>query len=82
MNLDSEDTHTESKENKDKKNPWNDYVKYSGVAFQMLAVIGIFVWGGIKLDQVLNTSPLFVLILSFLGIFGSIYTLYRSLPKE
>ncbi len=60
-----------------------DYLKYSGLAFQMLAVIGVSVWAGIKLDEKFNNNnPLFVLILAFLGIFGSIYTLYRSLPKD
>lgn len=72
----------DSKDNNEGKNPWNDYIKYSGVAFQMVAVIGLCVWGGIKLDQKFDTNPLFILVLTFLGIFGSLYTLYRSLPKD
>ncbi|MDQ3392532.1 MAG: AtpZ/AtpI family protein [Bacteroidota bacterium] len=81
MNLDSKNKAYVPEENKDKKDPLNDYLKYSGIAFQMVAFIGICVWGGIKLDQQLDTNPLFIIILSFIGIFGSIYTLYRSLPK-
>ncbi|CAN5147605.1 hypothetical protein BH23BAC1_BH23BAC1_01790 [soil metagenome] len=61
----------------------NDYLKYTGLAFQMLAVIGLSVWAGLKLDQrFMGGKPIFLIILTFLGIFGSIYTLYRSLPKD
>jgi len=76
------DKYKETKGNDNGKNPWNDYIKYSGIAFQMVAVIGLCVWGGFKLDRHFGTNPLFILILTFLGIFGSIYTLYRSLPKD
>ncbi len=73
---------TDPNQSKD-KNPMLDYLKYSGLAFQMLAVIGVSVWAGIKLDEKFNNNnPLFVLILTFLGIFGTIYTLYSSLPKD
>ena len=65
------------------KNQLNSYLKYSGLAFQMMGVIGVSVWAGLKLDErFMGGKPVFLLILTFLGIFGSIYTLYRSLPKE
>lgn len=65
------------------KDQINDYLKYTGLAFQMLAVIGLSVWAGLKLDQrFMGGKPIFLIILTFLGIFGSIYTLYRSLPKD
>lgn len=65
------------------KSQINDYLKYSGLAFQMLGVIGVSVWVGLKLDErFMGGKPVFLIILTFLGIFGSIYTLYRSLPKD
>jgi F0F1-type ATP synthase assembly protein I len=65
------------------KNQANEYLKYTGLAFQMLAVIGVSVWAGLKLDEkFMGGKPVFLIILTFLGIFGSIYTLYRSLPKD
>lgn len=65
------------------KNQGNEYLKYTGLAFQMLAVIGVSVWAGLKLDEkFMGGKPVFLIILTFLGIFGSIYTLYRSLPKD
>lgn len=68
---------------KKEPNPMRDYLKYSGVAFQMLGVIGLSIWGGMKLDEKFNNGkPLFLLILTFLGIFGSLYGLYRSMPKS
>ncbi|MDQ3535480.1 MAG: AtpZ/AtpI family protein [Bacteroidota bacterium] len=81
MDKSSDSNNKELKKN-DGKNPLNDYMKYSGVAFQMVAVIGICVWGGIELDKKFQTNPLFIVVLTLIGIFGSIYTLYRSLPKE
>lgn len=80
--MNSAENNLEPKDKKEEKNPWNDYIKYSGIAFQMLAVIGLSAWGGIKLDEKFNSSPLFIILLTFIGIFGSIYTLYKSLPKE
>ena len=64
------------------QNPLKDYVKYSGLAFQMCFVIGLAVWGGMALDdKFMNGKPVFVLILAFVGIGASMYLLVKSLPK-
>lgn len=62
---------------KDKKSSVTNVVKYSGLAFQMIAVILIVLYGGIKLDEVSNMEfPLF----KFLGaIFGVVFALYFAL---
>ncbi len=60
----------------------NDYAKYSGIAFQMIAVIGLTVWGGIKLDKLAGfEKPVFTIILSLLGVFAAIYTAVKDFIK-
>jgi F0F1-type ATP synthase assembly protein I len=66
-----------------KLNQYNPYLKYSGLAVQLLAAIGICGWVGYKIDQWLNLKlPIFMLILGLLGFGGTIYQVYRSLNKE
>lgn len=35
----------------EKGNPLSSYAKYSGLAFQMIAIIGLGSYGGVKLDE-------------------------------
>jgi F0F1-type ATP synthase assembly protein I len=52
----------------------NNYAKYSNLAFQMIAVILIGVYGGIKLDQWLQMKfPVFTVVLSLAGTAIAIY---------
>jgi F0F1-type ATP synthase assembly protein I len=72
-----------------KKNPksqenkgLNDFGKYSGMAFQMLAIILITTWGGIQLDKLAKFhTPVFTIILSLLGVFAAIYTVLKDFIK-
>ncbi|MGB0880282.1 MAG: AtpZ/AtpI family protein [Polaribacter sp.] len=53
------------------KKPLNHFAKFSGLAFQMLVIIGIGVFLGTKLDQIFsNNYKLFTIIcsLAFIGI--------------
>jgi len=55
------------------------FAKYSGIAFQMLAIILLFVWGGSKLDEKFNDGEsLYVIILSVLGVFISLFISLRD----
>jgi len=57
----------------------NDYIKYAGIGFQMLAIIGIFTWVGVKLDERSSgKQPVFTAILSLLGVVVGIYTALRD----
>jgi F0F1-type ATP synthase assembly protein I len=59
-----------------------DFARYSGIAFQMIGIILITTWGGIKLDKIAGfEKPLFTIILSLLGVFAAIYTSVRDLLK-
>ncbi len=75
-------------QDKEKKpiNPENkglaNYAKYSGIAFQMIAIIGFTTWGGIKLDELAGTrNPVFTIILSLLGVFAAIYFAIKDFIK-
>jgi F0F1-type ATP synthase assembly protein I len=66
-----------------KLSQYNNYLKYSGLAVQLLATIGVCGWLGYKLDQWLELKyPVFMLILGFLGFGGIMYQVYRSINKE
>lgn len=67
-----------------KKQPLSDIGKYSAMTFQMAAIIGIGVWGGIKLDEYfgLKKFPAFTLGLSLLSIFAAMYFVIKDLIKK
>jgi F0F1-type ATP synthase assembly protein I len=65
-----------------KKKSLDNYTRYSSIAFQMLIIILIGVFGGIKLDEWLKLSvPVFTIVLSILAVILSIYTVTRDLLK-
>ncbi|OQX80721.1 MAG: hypothetical protein B6D61_01650 [Bacteroidetes bacterium 4484_249] len=68
---------------KQKKNYLNNYAKYSSIAFQMLAIILIGVWGGYKLDEWLDLKfPIFTVTLSLLSVIAAIYYVVKDLLKK
>ena len=65
-----------------KKKSLVSYTRYSSIAFQMLIIILIGVFGGIKLDEWLKlTVPVFTIILSILSVILAIYTVTKDLLK-
>ena len=74
--------HRNSKEtNPGNKEP-NNYARYSGLGIQMVVIILVTVWGGIKLDELFGfQSPVFTVILSLLGVFAAIYTAIKDFIK-
>lgn len=64
-----------------KKSPLYQYAVYSNLAFEMGAVIALGVFGGIKLDNYLDISPLFTIVCSLLAIALSLYLVIRSISK-
>ena len=51
----------------------NNFAKFSGIAFEMLGIIVLGVWGGLKLDAWLDTKPLLTVVLSLGGVAAAIY---------
>jgi len=71
---------------KNPKNPQNkgikDFARYSGMAFQMISIILVTVWGGVKLDKLTGWhTPVFTIVLSLLGVFAAIYTSLKDFIK-
>ena len=57
----------------------NDYLKYAGMGFQMLAIILILTWVGIKLDERSSgDKPLFTAFFALLGVVIGIYTILKD----
>jgi F0F1-type ATP synthase assembly protein I len=61
----------------------NDYAKYSSMAFQMIAVVLVCIWGGIQLDKLHAFKfPLFTVVLSIFSVFISLYLVLKDLLKK
>jgi F0F1-type ATP synthase assembly protein I len=55
------------------------YLKYSTMAFQMGATIGIFAYAGYRLDRhYMSRIPYFTIILSLIGVSISLYSVIRD----
>lgn len=60
-----------------------NYVKYTGVAFQMLAIIGLFTFIGYKIDEKRQSEKLlFTALFGVIGVGASLYQVIRSLNKN
>lgn len=56
----------------------NNYARYSGMAFEMLFIIALGVFAGIKLDHVLQSEPICSIICSLTGIAISFYVVIKD----
>ena len=73
-----------SKPKPDKQNrpPLESYARYSSLAFQMFAIIGLGIYGGVKLDQWLHLRfQVFTVLLSIISVGAAIYTAVKDLLK-
>ncbi len=65
-----------------KPRPSEAYLKYSTLAFQLLATLAFFGWLGYRLDNHLALPyPLFMLLFGLLAFAGWMYQLYRTLNR-
>jgi len=71
----------ESDQNNNKR-PVNNYLKFTGMGFQMLATIGLFTYAGYKIDESAHhTTKWVTAVLSLTGVFVSLYLVIRSLKE-
>jgi len=64
------------------ESPANGYLKYSGIGFQMIAIIGIFTYAGYKLDQAAGHQLKWATAaLSLTGVFISLYVVIKSVKR-
>jgi F0F1-type ATP synthase assembly protein I len=65
------------------KNNLKGYAKYSGIAFQMLIVILLGVFGGFKLDKYLEFRiPVFTIVGSIVSVSLAIYIAIKDVLKK
>ena len=58
------------------------FAKYSGIAFQMLATIGLSAWAGTWLDRHFRTqNPWWTIGLMLAGVLAALYQVIRGLTK-
>ncbi len=58
------------------------YAKYSNMGFQMLAIIGLGTYGGVKLDELISWKfPIFTIVLALLSVSIAIYVSIKDLLK-
>ncbi len=66
----------------DEKQALGSYAKYTGVAFQMMAIIGVSAFIGFKIDEYYDHKTQWVTALAcVLGVCLSIYQTIRQLKK-
>ncbi len=64
---------------KKKKQKFDDYIKYSSLAFQMVAIIFAGVFGGYKIDTIVNWDfPVFIVFLSLAGVCIAVYVAIKD----
>lgn len=65
--------------NSKKKKQLDTYAKFSGIAFQMIAVIGLGSYAGVKLDEHYpNLYPMFTLICSLAAVAIAMYLVIKQ----
>ena len=61
----------------------NSWARYTGIAVQMLVIIVVMTYAGVKLDgRRASDIPVFTIILSLLGVFAGIYTAIKDFIKK
>ena len=71
------------KNQKPRKKELNNYAKYSSLGFQMVAIILIGVFGGLKLDKYLAWKiPIFTVVFSLLSVALAIYYAIKDFLKK
>lgn len=64
------------------KKGYNNYLRYTGLGFTMVGTILAFTFAGYWLDKVLSWKfPVFTIVLSLLGIVGSMVYLFKETGK-
>lgn len=67
---------------KKQTNKISQAARYTGIAFEMFFVILAGVFGGIKLDERLDTSPIFTAIFALIAVLAAIYLVIKDLIRK
>ncbi len=61
------------------KRQLDDFIRYSSLAFEMIVIMGLGTWIGVKIDQWLNLNfPAFTLGLMILSVIAAVYQAIRK----
>jgi ATP synthase protein I len=72
----------DDEETRDSSGRLRSFAKYSGIAFQMLATIGLCAWAGIALDRHFNSkNPWWTIGLMVAGVLAALFQVIRGLTK-
>jgi F0F1-type ATP synthase assembly protein I len=72
--------HNSNNKNQKPREQLNAYAKYSSIAIQMFAIIGIGSFAGVKLDEYFsNTNNVFTIILSLSSVIFAITFVIRQI---
>jgi F0F1-type ATP synthase assembly protein I len=66
----------------DEGNRTSAIMQYAGLATQLLVLLGLAVWGGLKLDQRMHFRALFVIVFPVLALIISLVQIIRSLNNK
>ena len=59
------------------------FLYFSGMGFQMIAIIGVFAYVGYRIDQAKgNEKPIFTAVFSLLGVGLSLYSVIKSILRN
>ena len=75
--MEEQQSNQESRKNNGEKG-LEAYSRYSTIAIQMIVIIVISSLGGVKLDQWIDTKPVFTVILSLLGVAAAIWLIIKE----
>jgi ATP synthase protein I len=64
------------------KNLISDYAPYLGLGLQLAVTVAAMVFLGIWLDNKFDTSPIFSIVCSFLGVFAALYNFIKTVLKS
>jgi hypothetical protein len=68
--------------NPDDNKPMSNYARFTGLAFQMIAIIGGFAYAGYKIDgSAGNTTKWVTAAMSLIGVFISLFIVIRSVKS-
>lgn len=69
-------------ENNPKIRNTNPALKYVGIGTELLAILGLGVWGGYTLDQKWSVLPLFTLLFPLIGLIYAFRKLWLTLQQD
>lgn len=71
-----------AEKDKENRSKTNNAMRYASWGTQMMVLLGLGVWGGLKLDEQLHTKPLFLILFPLLALTFSLIQLFRQLTSR